>query len=508
MLRIKNSMNNIMTGLVGQLILTITGFVTRTVFINVLGSTYLGVSGLFSNILTVLSFAELGVGQAIVFSLYKPIAEKDEEKICSLMRLYSKIYHILFLVVLTLGLLALPFLPFIIKDINSIPHIRIIYLMYVFNSALTYLFSYRGTFVTANQKNYIINVISFASNILMAIIQIICLIVFENYFLYLGIQITFGVVQNIITYVYSSKKFPFLKRKNVKSLEKNELKQIKENIKALILYKIGTISLNSTDNIIISSFVGVETVGFYSNYLLLQTSVTGFLSTIFNNLTASIGNLNAKESNEKKIFIFNVINLVTFWFYAVCSICLFICMTPFIHIWIGDDYVLPLSVSLIIAVNTYIGGMLFAPFNYRQTMGIFVEGKWRPIISAIINLVVSIIFARYWGLPGVLWGTAIARLTTNVWFDPYLVFRHGMQISPVSYYIDYIKKGIQVIAIGGVCYFIANRIPDISLLYLFVKAIITFIVSFVLIFLFYCRTQEFRYLWNIVKNIKRIMKSK
>lgn len=507
-MRIKNSINNIMTGLVGQLILTITGFITRTVFINILGSTYLGVSGLFSNILTVLSFAELGVGQAIVFSLYKPIAEEDEEKICSLMRLYSKIYHILFLIVLALGLLILPFLPYIIKDIDSIPHIRIIYVMYVFNSASTYLFSYRGTFVTANQKNYVINAMSFGSNIIMAVIQIICLIQFKNYFLYLGIQIAFGIFQNILTYLYSSKKFPFLKRKDIKPLEKRELTKIKENIKALILYKIGTISLNSTDNIIISSFVGVVTVGLYSNYLLLQTSVTAFLSTVFNNLTASIGNLNAKETNDKKIFIFNVINLVTFWFYTVCSVCLFVCMTPFINIWIGDEYVLPVSVSLIIAVNTYIAGMLFAPFNYRQTMGIFVEGKWRPIISAVINIVVSILFAEIWGLPGVLWGTAVARLTTNVWFDPYLVFKRGMKISPIIYYKDYLKKGIQAVIIGIVCYFITSKIPDTSLVYLILKGALSFCTSFGIIFVLYCRTKEFYYLLDVVKNFKNIMKNK
>lgn len=507
-MRIKNSINNIMTGLVGQLILTITGFITRTVFINILGSTYLGVSGLFSNILTVLSFAELGVGQAIVFSLYKPIAEEDEEKICSLMRLYSKIYHILFLIVLALGLLILPFLPYIIKDIDSIPHIRIIYVMYVFNSASTYLFSYRGTFVTANQKNYVINAMSFGSNIIMAVIQIICLIQFKNYFLYLGIQIAFGIFQNILTYLYSSKKFPFLKRKDIKPLEKRELTKIKENIKALILYKIGTISLNSTDNIIISSFVGVVTVGLYSNYLLLQTSVTAFLSTVFNNLTASIGNLNAKETNDKKIFIFNVINLVTFWFYTVCSVCLFVCMTPFINIWIGDEYVLPVSVSLIIAVNTYIAGMLFAPFNYRQTMGIFVEGKWRPIISAVINIVVSILFAEIWGLPGVLWGTAVARLTTNVWFDPYLVFKRGMKISPIIYYKDYLKKGIQAVIIGIVCYFITSKIPDTSLVYLILKGALSFCTSFGIIFFLYCRTKEFYYLLDVVKNFKNIMKNK
>lgn len=497
-----------MTGLLGQLILTITGFLTRTVFINILGTTYLGVSGLFSNILTVLSFAELGVGQAIIFSLYKPIADQDEEKICSLMNLYSRIYRVLFVVVLAFGLAILPFLPMIISDINSIPNIRIIYVMYVINSASTYLFSYRGTFVTASQKNYVINIMSFGTNIIMAIVQIISLIIFKNYFVYLGVQIFFGIIQNVLTYAYSSWKFSFLKRKRVKPLEKSELKKIKDNIKALILYKIGTISLNSTDNIIISSFVGVRIVGVYSNYLLLQTSITGFLSTVFNNLTASIGNLNAKESNEKKMFLFKVINLSTFWFYSVSSICLFVCMTPFIHIWIGDDYVLPLSVSLIVSINTYISGMLFAPFNYRQTMGIFVEGKWRPVISAVINIVVSIIFAKWWGLPGVLWGTAVARLSTNVWFDPYLVFKRGMNSSPLEYYLDYMKKGVQVFCIGIVCWFFTKLIPDINIIYIFLKAIVAFSVSSGLIFLLYFKSEEFQYLWNIVKNFKGIMRNK
>ena len=209
-MRIRNSLTNIMTGLAGQLLTTVTGFIMRTVFINILGSTYLGVSGLFSNILTVLSFAELGIGQAIIFSLYKPIAENNEDKITALMKLYSKVYRMLFLIVLILGLLILPFLPYIIKDIDTIPNICIIYVMYVLNSAFSYLFSYRGTFLTACQKNYIVNIVGFVTNISMAIVQIICLVIFRNYLVYLGIQISFGVLQNIITYIYSSKKFPFL----------------------------------------------------------------------------------------------------------------------------------------------------------------------------------------------------------------------------------------------------------------------------------------------------------
>lgn len=506
-MRVKNSINNIVTGLVGQLIITITGFITRTFFIRVLGSTYLGVSGLFSNILTLLSFAELGIGQAIIFSLYKPIAENDKDKICTLMKLYEKVYRFLFVFVMVIGLALLPLLPYIIKDIDSIPNIRIIYVLYVINSAISYLFAYRSSFVTACQKNYILNAISFTSNIIMCVFQVVSLLIFRNYFVYLGIQILFGFIPNIIMYIYTGKMYPFLNKKDYTPLSKSELKKITDNVKALILYKVGTLALSSTDNIIISSFVGIVKVGIYSNYTLLTSTVSGFLSSIFANITASIGNLNAKENDDKKLHIFNVINLATFWFYAVCSICLFICMTPFIHIWIGDEYVLPLSTSLIIALNVYIGGMLFAPFNYRQTMGIFVEGKWRPIISAIINIVVSIIFAKWWGLTGVLWGTAVARLTTNVWFDPYLVFKRGMYTSPIPYYIDYVKKAVLFIAVGVLCWFITGYIPDSGILLVFLKAVVAFAISNGVILLFYFRSEEFKYLFDVVKNFKGIMKS-
>ena len=236
-MRIKNSLRNIMTGLIGQLIITITGFITRTVFIKVLGTTYLGVGGLFSNILTLLSFAELGIGQAIIFSLYKPIAENDEEKICSLMRLYERVYKLLFIFVLVIGVLLLPALPYIIKDIDSIPNIRIIYVLFVTNSAFSYLLAYRSSFVTACQKNYIVNYASFVCNILMCIIQVITLLVFENYFIYLGVQMVFGFIPNIVVYFYSNRVFPFLKRKDILPLEKNELKIITDNVKALIMYR-------------------------------------------------------------------------------------------------------------------------------------------------------------------------------------------------------------------------------------------------------------------------------
>ncbi|MBQ4120200.1 MAG: oligosaccharide flippase family protein [Clostridia bacterium] len=505
-MRIKKSLTNIMTGLAGQLFLTITGFVTRTVFISQLGSTYLGVSGLFSNVLTILSFAELGIGQAIVFSLYKPIAENDQEKICTLMDLYAKVYRALFFIVLILGFAILPFLPYIIADIDAVPHIRIIYSMYVANSAFSYLFSYRSTFITATQNNHIINIFNILSSLFLSVSQIATLYLFKNYFVYLSLQIGFGVLTNFVIYIYSNKKFPFLKNKNAKPLPKEEFNSIKKNVGALVIYKIGTIALNSTDNIIISAFIGIKTVGYYSNYHLLEISVRGVLSTIFGNLTASIGNLNASDDDDQKYFMFNVINLATFWFYGVCSICLLICMTPFVKVWIGEEYLLSFPVVAIMCANFYVAGMLFSSFNYRQTMGLFTKGKLRPIISAIINLVVSIVLAQVWGLTGVFVGTIIARLTTNAWYDPYLVFKYGLKKSPAKYFIDYIMKALILIATAILCLFVTSYIPDINIFTVLLKAIVTFIISNGVILVVNFRTKEFKYLLGVVKNFKSIIK--
>lgn len=499
--RIRNSLYNIITGLIGQLIAIVTGFVVRTVFIKTLGDTYLGVSGLFGNILTILSFAELGIGQAIVFSLYKPIAEHDENKICALMNLYERVYKILFVLVLTLGLLILPILPLIIEDYYSIPHLSLIYVMYVFNSAASYLFVYKSTFLIANQQNYIITMVSYIVNLSVAVIQIVCLVVFHQYLLYLAIQISTGILQNIYMAHRVNRMYPFLKNKRNTTLDSSELSNIKKNVGALVIYKIGTLSLNSTDNIIISKFAGIISVGLYSNYTLIVSSVTGFLSTVFSSLTASIGNMNAKESTEKQYFMFRVINLATFWMYSFVSICIFVLANPFISsCWIGSDYLLGIGDVFIISLNVYIGGMLFAPFNYRQTMGLFVQGKIRPIISAVENIVVSVILAKYMGLAGVLWGTAITRLTTNGWYDPYIVYKK-MGINPIKYILDYIAKAALMFAVGAFCVAISRLIVINGIFtWMLCGVVLTLVINFVYLAIF-CKTDEFKYLYSVVTRI-------
>ena len=496
-MRIISSTKNIATGLVGQMILLVTSFITRTVFINILGSSYLGISGLFNNILSLLSLAELGVGQAITFSLYKPIAENDTKKIASLMAIYKKIYTAVFVFVLVAGMSLIPFLQYIIKDFNAIPHITIIYILYVINSASSYLFVYRNTLLIASQKNYIVNQISCIFSIVMMVLQILGLLIYQNYFVYLITQIIVVITQNIVTAVTVGRLYPELNTKNAPKLNTEEKNRLIKNIKSLMIYKVGTLVLNSTDNILISAFVGIVKVGLYSNYTLISTSVTGVLSTIFGNLTASIGNLNAVETKEKKIDMFNIINLATFWLYGVCSICIFCVSNAFITAWIGEQYLLSYRELFIIVLTAYVAGMLFAPFNYRQTMGLFVYGKMRPVISAVINIVASVILGRKFGLEGILWGTIIARVTTNVWFDPYIVFRKGLESSPKHYYVDYLLKFLLFLGTGAIAFVASSVIPGTGMISVVIKAFAAFIVSNIIFLIIYAKSKEFNYLKTV-----------
>lgn len=368
------------------------------------------------------------------------------------------------------------------------------------------MFAYKTTYLIATQNSYVSTIIGYYFSVCLAITQIVILLLTQNFILYLVIQVSSGILQNIVVARKTTSLFPFLKEKDIKPLSTDEKIKIKKNVGALAIYKIGTLSLNSTDSIIMSKFVGLLSVGLYSNYYLLQYTVNGLLSTIFGNLTASIGNYNATESDENKFKMFKVLNLMSYWAYSVCSVCLFVCMSPFIRCWIGEGYLMGYDVCFIIAFNMYIAGMLFASFNYRQTMGLFVQGKIRPIISAIENIVVSIILVHYFGVAGVLWGTAITRLTTNGWYDPYIVFKKGLKLSPWIYFKDYFFKLLIAMVGGCFMFYICNLIPYMGFLSVLIQMILSFVgINIILVVSFY-KTEEFAYLWNIVINLKCLSK--
>jgi O-antigen/teichoic acid export membrane protein len=501
-MRIQNSLRNINSGLVGHILKLLLSFATRTVFIYTLGVTYLGLSGLITNILVIFSLAELGVGQAITYSLYKALAENDEKKICALMNLYKNLYRKIGLVILIIGVLFTPFLNYVIKTEQIIPNLELIYLLFVFNTAFSYFYIYRTSLIIADQKNYIVTKINNYFLVSSNILQIVVLLLTNNYLLFLIIQLSATFIQNLYLSKISLKLYPFLIDETKYEIDLEEKKGIYSNIKALVLYKIGTVSLNSTDTIIISTFVSIIAVGLYSNYSLLIMSIGGVISIIFSSLTASIGNFVSKENKDRQLNIFNIINFATFWVYGVCSIGLFLLLTPFIQLWLGNDFILEPSVVFIIVLNFYLGGMLFGPYTYRQTMGLFIYGKYRPIISAILNLILSLTFVQFYGIEGVFWATTLTRILTNIWYDPYIVLKKGLNSSVLMYFKKYVEYLI-VIALGGyLSYLVVNSLSlRLSFGTFIFNGLICLLIPNIIIITKYFKTYEFQYIVNIIKTI-------
>lgn len=311
-MRIQNSLKNILFGLSGQIISIGMGFVVRTVFIFTLGIEYLGVDGLFTSILLMFSLANLGFDTAIIYSLYRPLAEKDIYKIQALMNLYQKAYRLIGVVVLLIGLSLLPFLDHLVNADTTIKDINIIYLLFLISSVSSYYFVYKQSIIIADQSNYIISKIHTLFIIISNALQIVLLIIISDYIVVLVAQLTLKVIENVYIANKANKLYPFLKEKNNAKLSKTDRREFFENLYSLLLYKISGVVINATDNIVISKFIGVIWVGVYSNYLLILNTLNTLLGYLFYSITASVGNLNVKENADKKYFIFRVINFLIF----------------------------------------------------------------------------------------------------------------------------------------------------------------------------------------------------
>lgn len=508
--RTSNSIKNIVTGFLGQFITIALGFVSRTIFINCLANEYLGINGLFTNILSILSLAELGVGTAIIYALYKPLAEKNEDQIAKLMNFYSMAYTCIGIFVFISGIVLLPFLNLIIKDAPNISEsLYVIYIIYLFNTSISYFFSYKNSLIIADQKSYITLLYSYIITIIQTLLQILVLLVTRNFLFFLIVQTICTFINNLFISIIANRMYPFLKEKKYLRLDKKERKLLISNVKALLVVKISGILVNNTDNIIITYFQGLGSVGLCSNYNLLIGIIEASLNQAFNGLTASIGNLNAKENKEKSEEFFDILNFCNFWLFGWCSICIVLLINDVITLWVGKDYILDISIPIILAINFYIVGMQNAIWTYKNTLGIFRQGRYILFITAAINLVVSIYLGKKWGLFGIFLATAISRAFTNVWFDPYIVYKIGFRKSSKKYFFKYIRYIIILLFAGSITEYLLNLVIYKSYIGFIMKLSICVIVPNLIILFLFRNTKEMRYIFVFGQNIlNKIVKSK
>lgn len=505
--RTEYSLLNIFAGVGGYFINTVIGFICRMVFVRCLSEDYLGVNGLFTNILTMLSLAELGVGSAIVFALYKPLAEKDENKIASLVEFYGKAYKTIGLLVGIVGICLLPFLSIIIKEQPNIREsIYLLYFINLFNTASTYFFSYRSSLIIAAQQNYIVSAINYVITILQSIIQIIVLMITHNYLLYLLIQTAGTFLYNVIISKIAVKKFPYIANKNIEPLTAEDKKSLFSNIRDLLIYKISSLLVNSTDNILITFFKGLATTGIASNYTLLVNTLNTFLGQIFNGLTASVGNHNAIENDDSKYEMFSFLNLMNFWIFGWATLGIIFCSSDIVKLCFGNKYVLPIEIPLVMALNFYTVGLSNAVWTYKHTMGLFHYGRFMQIFTGILNIGFSVFLGNRWGLFGILLATFIARAMTNLWYDPCAIFIHGFHKSPFEYLKKYIHY-LFVLAIAFIlCKFAFTFISGSTIMIVLLKIIVCSVITNLVFIMCFYRTKEFSKFKNVFGNILNILK--
>ncbi len=499
--RTKNSIRNSTVSLITQILTVVINFIVKTVFIHTLGSEYLGVNGLFSNIITMLSLADLGIGVAIPYSLYKPLAEHDTNKINIFMKFYAKVYNMIGIIVLTFGLLLTPFLSFLIKDMPEISNLKFIYALFVIHSASSYFFVYKRFLIESDQKGFITSMIVFIFSTILSVLQIIILLLTKNYILFLLSSIVIVILQNIYISHKAMQLYPFLKKKNVGKMKKEDIQDITKNVSSLLIYRVGNVVTNGTDNIIISKFIGLIVVGLYSNYLLIINSLNLVLTQIFNAITASIGNLVVTTNGKRSSNIYEKLNLFNFWLYALCGSCLLSLLNPFIELWIGKEYLLSFSVVFLLVLNFYITGMQAVTTAFRNAYGLFYKAKYRPLVMIAINIVVSIILVHFMGITGVVLGTITSRILTVAWLDPCIVYRYGFRKQPKRYFIKYILFFLLFLGTSFIAYLTVNLIPNGNFLWFILKAMICFLLTNGIFYLIFKDTDDFKYFYQKFYNL-------
>ena len=501
--RLKNSALNFASGFLGRVLTILLNFAVRTIFIYCLNEAYLSVNGLYSNILTVLSLAELGFGSAMVYRMYAPVAVKDYQKTAALLQFYKKIYIIIGVVIFLLGLCVIPFMDYIIKDKPDISGLTLYYILFLVNTSISYWFSsYKASVLYADQKEYIKTNVQNTMTILQSGLQIVLLLLFRKYLLYLLIQLAGNIFLNLYVAHLVDKRYPEIQTYQGASLSTEERVQIRKDTEALVLSRFGHVALNGTDNIIISAVVGVLWVGRLSNYTLICDSVTSVLCQITAAITGSLGNFFATEDKHAGYALFKKVEFLNFWLYGFSFIALVTLLDPFVQIWAGERFVLGLPISIAIAINFFVAGYMNTLWVFRSTIGVFKQGKFRPILVAILNIILSIFLGKLWGVFGVLFATFLSRAAISLWYDPLILHRYGFEVSCKPFFARYFRRVLLLTAILIVMLTIRYVVLSsaTTVLRFAVMTMFTAIVPNAIFWLAYHRCEEYAYFRSIVKD--------
>lgn len=505
--RKENSSKSLGLTLIYSIVKLLTQFLFRSIFILYLSIEYLGINSAIAGVINLLAVSELGFSTVVLFSLYKPVSENDIPTINSIIKFYKKVYFIVGCVLMILGLALIPFLDKLVTVSNDVNvNLTLVYVLSLFASVISYLFSYRIVLYTAYQQLYIQSVVNIITTIVNTILQICIIIIFRNYYIYLITLIVSNFISYLSLHLCSIKSYPQIKEKNAQKLNENVSAEIKLNLKGIVYHKFSAVILQASDSLVISAFIGTLLLGIYSNYTIFITNLQAFFLVLSGSLMGSIGNLLVENDRDKSYRIFQDLKLVFFFLAGFCSICLFVLLNPAIKLWskLGGwdpsvNWTMDIFTVLIIVLNFFIFTSRIITGTFRECIGNFDKDRIKGIVEAIINLVVSILLVKPLGIAGVLIGTIVSCLCTSIWVDPYMVYKYQFKKPLWKHFRDIVFYLVVTVISGGLVYFVCSFLPDGDVLQFLLKFFVCITMSFLLLFLAYFKTPMFKDLKLMLK---------
>lgn len=490
--RTKNAARNMVFGWLLKIYQILIPFLMRTAMIYFMGIQYLGLNSLFSSILQVLNLAELGVGNALVFSMYKPIAENDAEKICGLMNLYKRLYRMIGMVILAIGMILLPFVPKLIHgDVPKNLNIYVLYLLYLATTVLSYwLFAYKNALLTAHQREDVISKVTILTNTIQYALQLAVIIGTGNYYLYLIVYLGTQILTNIITAITSDHFYPEYRAEG--ELDRSTRADIMHRIRDLFTSKIGAVVLNSADTIVISAFLGLTVLAVYQNYFFIVTAVIGFLLVVFQSCMAGIGNSLIVETEEKNFEDLKIFTFLIVWISGWCMTCFLCLFQPFMNIWVGKKLELGMPVVCCICLYFYLYEINQLLNTYKDAAGIWHQDRFRPLATALTNLGMNLMTVKYWGLYGVMLSTVLSMMLIGM---PWLLHNLFSVLFDHRHLKEYIalvfRYSFVAFLLCGITFFPCSQIHVGKWMTLLIRAVICIILPNLLYFALYRKTKEF-----------------
>lgn len=505
--RTKNASRNIVVGLIMKITQIILPFISRTAIIYILGMKYLGLSSLFTSILSVLNMAELGVGSAMVFSMYKPIAEDDKSKVCALMSLYRLYYRVIGLIIAVIGIALVPFIPKLIKgDVPPDINIYILYLLNLGATVLSYwLFAYKNSILSAHQREDVVSKVKLYMAVLQNVVQIGLLVLTHNYYTFVMTTLLIQILTNIVTAIYADKLFPNYHPEG--KLPKSEVKQINGQIRDLFTSKFGSVIFSSADSLVISAFLGLEMVGIYQNYYYVVNSLIGIIQIVFTACMAGIGNSIITETPEKNFRDFNKFTFIIAWIAGFCTCCLVCMYQPFMELWAKKENMLSFLFVVLISAFFFVWELYRVINVYKDAAGLWHTDRFRPLATALANLGLNILIVNIWGIYGVILSTLLSVLFVGA---PWLLKNIFTTLFPNGYAKRYIFKLLKYCLVTAfstlITYIICILFPiNTNLFFVLVfRAVICSVICNILFFVAYFRSNEYSDALSLAKKmIKR-----